>query len=514
MSSLLDNEQHMSASSEDAHKVEPGPEHADAPMLASSVLSHSLPANDPASPQNWPLHKKIFTSLQGWLFGFTVALGITCFSAGKVPLSAEFGLSTSIPEKFLGAFSLYIFGIVFAPYWTPHVVERVGRTIPYAVALTLNALFNLGAGLSHSLAGVMVCRFFAGFFGGPTLVSLEGTFADLWSAQFTNTYYAVQGLAAFTGTGLGALVGGQLVSATGGWRWTQYFPVCLAAAVLLVSINMPETYQREIPRRRARYQNKTRAQVVAAQTPAESGTTIAAMMKCTVIRPAIMVVTEPIVCLTSIIMFFTFATTFQWFIAVPAALGTPPPNGPGYSVDKIGLAFLTAIIGSTMGALTVIVLEQITNSINRKKIARDPMAAFRSVEYRVVPAMFGTVFVTVSLFWVGNTVNPAFKPLVPIIGTAFFVWGSSMITFSIVPYLFDSFQPAGTLSAITAQAVARLIAAGVLPLVILQNITMLTPKWGLGLFGFISLAMWPIPFVLFFFGTGLRAKSKYSMAKQ
>lgn len=232
-------------------------------------------------------------------------------------------------------------------------------------------------------------------------MSLEGTFADIWSAQFTNTYYAVQGLAAFIGAGLGALIGGQLVNATGGWRWTQYFPVCLAAAVLLVSINMPETYQREIPRRRARYQNKSRAQVVAAQTPAESGTTLAAMIKCTVIQPAIMVVTQPIVCLTSMIMFFTFALTFQWFISVPAALGTPPPNGPGFTIDKIGLAFLTAIIGSTMGALTVIVIEQITNSINKKKIAQDPMAAFRSVEYRVIPAMLGTVFMTVSLFWVG-----------------------------------------------------------------------------------------------------------------
>ena len=96
------------------------------------------------------------------------------------------------------------------------MVERVGRTIPIVLALTLNALFNLGAGLSHSLSGVMICRFFAGFFGGPTLVSLEGTFADIWSAETTNTYYAVQGLAAFVGAGMGPLVGGQLVLATGG----------------------------------------------------------------------------------------------------------------------------------------------------------------------------------------------------------------------------------------------------------------------------------------------------------
>ena len=79
---------------------------------------------------------------------------------------------------------------------------------------------------------------------------------------------------------------------------------------------------------------------------------------------------------------------------------------------------------------------------------------------------------------------------------------------------FDSFQPAGTLSAITSQAVGRLLGAGFLPFLILQDITNLGPKWGLGVFGFLSLAMWPIPFLLFFFGTEWRAKSKYSMVKQ
>lgn len=62
-----------------------------------------------------------------------------------------------------------------------------------------------------------------------------------------------------------------------------------------------------------------------------------------------------------------------------------------------------------------------------------------------------------------------------------------MITFSMVPYTFDLFQPAGTLGAITAQAVGRILAGAFLPLLILQVISSkLTPKWGLGLFGFIS----------------------------
>lgn len=71
--------------------------------------------------------------------------------------------------------------------------------------MLFNALFNLGAGLSSTVTQVLVCRFFAGFFGGPILVSLEGSFADIWSAGTTNTYYAVQGCASFWGAAFGTL---------------------------------------------------------------------------------------------------------------------------------------------------------------------------------------------------------------------------------------------------------------------------------------------------------------------
>ena len=81
---------------------------------------------------------------------------------------------------------------------------------------------------------------------------------------------------------------------------------------------------------------------------------------------------------------------------------------------------------------------------------------------------------------------------------------------SVIPYLFDAFPPAGTLSALTAAASGRLLFAGALPLVILQFFTAVTPKWALFVFGFISIPIWAILFVLFRYGPILREKSKYS----
>jgi DHA1 family multidrug resistance protein-like MFS transporter len=95
-----------------------------------------------------------------------------------------------------------------------------------------------------------------------------------------------------------------------------------------------------------------------------------------------------------------------------------------------------------------------------------------------------------------------------VIGTAVYVWGNAMIVMSLVPYLFDAFPPAATLSALTAAAVGRILFAGVLPLVILQDFSGLKGNWALSLFGFMSIALWPVPFVLFRYGKIRRERSR------
>ena len=350
-------------------------------------------------------------------------------------------------------------------------------------------------------------------------MNIEGTFADIWSAKTTNTYYAIQGTAQFVGTALGPLIGGLLVDASEGWRWTQYFSAIVCGAVLLFGIGISESYQREIPRRRAKRQGR-----VLQQDPPLSGATFGEILKVTVMDPMIQVFTEPVVMLSTFFLLFNFAVVLQFFITVPVALGAKPPMGPGFSLVQIGEAFTSAIVGAALAALIVIMLDQITSGMLSKR----NMPTFATIEYRLIPAMIGPLLVTAGLFWIGRsdykeakstalteipgtTVgNPKYPPVVPIIGTAVLVWGVAMVLFSVIPYLFDAFSPAGTLSALTAAATSRLLFAGLLPLVILQFLTGVTPKWAFYIFGFISIPIWAIPFVLFRYGPVLREKSRYS----
>jgi len=82
-------------------------------------------------------------------------------------------------------YSFYVFGQAWGPY------------------ILLFSLFTLGAGLSNSLASLVVCRFFAGVFGSPALSVGGGTVADVWAEEERAVPMAVLVLVPFLGPSLG-----------------------------------------------------------------------------------------------------------------------------------------------------------------------------------------------------------------------------------------------------------------------------------------------------------------------
>lgn len=277
-----------------------------------------------------------------------------------------------------------------------------------------------------------------------------------------------------------------------GPQWLNWVTLIIAAVSLAFGGAMPETYGREILRRRIRSQNSNEKLL-----PAQSGESIGEMARHTVINPLKMVVTEPIVVAITLYLGLNFAVVFQWFITVPAVLSMVYD----FSAQKIGLAFLSAIVGAAFAVITSVVFDAFP--------ARRDQHGMRSIEARLYPAMFGSFLVAGSLFWVGFTASPMVPALIPITGTAVYVWGNMSVLIAGISYLFDAYPPAGTLSALTIAACFRILCAGVVPIFILDMFMNLTGKWALGCFGIISAAMLPFPFLLFFFGQSLRNTSKY-----
>lgn len=465
------------------------------PTPIPAPAGHNLSPSDPDNPQNWPKWKKVHASAVATAFTFSIGYGLTSYTAGLTGVMKE--LNVSMTTSILGL-SLPLFGAFFAPIYTPHLSERFGRAPVYFCSLPLFALFILGSGLAQNFATLAICRFLAGFFGAPNLVLIEGTFADIWAAQKTVTYYAFLTLASFIGTGVGPIVGGFVFAATS-WRWLQWTTLMISLAAFLFGIGMPETYPREIARARAR-----RAGVPHKLAPAPSGTTIPAMARITIVDPLKMLVTDPITTLTALYLGFNFGVLFSFFISIPVVLEMTY----GFTVQQAGIAFNAAVVGSLLAAAMCIVVDQTVYRTLSKSSQSNSMMMTR-IEYRLIPAIMGSVLLIISFFWVANTASPKFHYPIPILATMVYVWGNMSVLVAFISYLFDAYPPAGTLSALTAAACFRLACAGVIPLVIIQMIMGLGGKWTYQTFGIISIVMAGIPIVLFLFGERLRQSSKY-----
>lgn len=117
-------------------------------------------------------HCSIYTNCV--LTNFVSLFTATSYTAAIPDVAKKFNVST---VRAILPFSLFLFGIAFAPLYAPHVSERVGRKFFYLAATLGMAVFTLGAAYSNTYTALAVCRFFAGLFGGSNAVQIEGTFA-------------------------------------------------------------------------------------------------------------------------------------------------------------------------------------------------------------------------------------------------------------------------------------------------------------------------------------------------
>ncbi|KAK3615558.1 hypothetical protein LTR56_026519 [Elasticomyces elasticus] len=268
-----------------------------------------------------------------------------------------------------------------------------------AVRTKRGGVFGIGSEVlktSNHGCGVRSCRPWA-----PSEIIMEYTGECLRASA-----------SAFLGTAayFGASLGGYLIKATENWRWTQYFNSRDPASSRSLLWHEPEGLH---PHTRSRSQRRALGEII------------------TVLDSIIGSFTNPVIALSTFFLPFNFAVVFQWFVVVPAALRAAPPMGPGYTIDRIGLTIgLTGTVGSTCAALMSITIEQASSGVLMKTIQKAPTSA---IKYRLILAMIGQFPITTSLFWISWTVSPNFSTIVPIVGTAVYIFGNASIIISIIP---------------------------------------------------------------------------------
>jgi MFS family permease len=96
---------------------------------------------------------------------------------GTFAIAHEFNVSHTAA---LLPLSLFVLGLAIGPLLAAPISETRGRAIVYKLSMPLYMLFIMGAGLSKTFAGLLICRTLAAMTGAPCLAVGAGTVADLF----------------------------------------------------------------------------------------------------------------------------------------------------------------------------------------------------------------------------------------------------------------------------------------------------------------------------------------------
>jgi hypothetical protein len=214
--------------------------------------------------------------------------------------------------------------------------------------------------------------------------------------------------------------------------------------------------------------------------------------------------TEPIVGFTCLYVACEFGTLYAFFAAVPYIFG----QVYAFSLEQTGLVFLAIVVGCALGTLTCIVCDL---RLYRAQVLKH-LPNMVPPEHRLYPAMIGSLGLPVALFWYGWTARPDVSWVSPVVAIVPFAWGNLCIFVSLMQYLVDTYHGTTVASASSANSLARYVFGAVFPLFTTQMYSRLGIGWASSLLAFISLALLPVPWVIFKFGKQIRAKSKYETA--
>lgn len=175
--------------------------------------------DDPYRPVNWPLRKKVVTTL---LYGLTT-MGSTWASSVYAPAVRQVSDQFEVPQEvgILGI-SFLLMGFGLGPLvWAP-LSEVYGRKPAVLVPYFIAACFSFGTAAAKDIQTVLLTRFFAGLFGSAPVTNTGGVLGDIWAPEVRGTAIACYAFAVVGGPTLGPIAGGAIVSSYLRWRWTEY----------------------------------------------------------------------------------------------------------------------------------------------------------------------------------------------------------------------------------------------------------------------------------------------------
>lgn len=303
--------------------------------------------NDATDPQNWhPLRKWQILIVTLLLQTWANCISAT-YASGLPYVSRDFHIS---PAAARVVQAIYLYGFACGPVLSAPLSEDLGRLPVLLVGATGMGLFQLHCALSPNYGSLLVARFLSGFFGAATFNSV-GTVADLWVPEEQGWGVNSFALAAEMGVVVASTYSGFLVQRTHTWRWLfGVTGIVTAFLLILLLLTVPETNPGVLLSRRARHLRKATGddRYFSDHERARAQRTRMDTIKEVAIRPAHMLLTEPIVSAFAAFDGYNYSIIYLCLEAVPMIYS----EKHGFSLPYQSYAFLAMGVGFLLAYAT------------------------------------------------------------------------------------------------------------------------------------------------------------------
>ncbi|KAH3906568.1 hypothetical protein HBH56_200290 [Parastagonospora nodorum] len=466
------------------------------PNHHDTILVECTSSSDPLDPRNWPLARRLTTLCILSLLVFTQAWAGSSSSLAHDKAAAQFNVC-SVGMDFSTA--AYLFGLGSGSLFTGPLSETGGRAPVYLVFSFAFLLFELGAALSKTFEGVVVCRYFVGLASSGALGINGASVGDMFNEVERTMWFPVLAWVNVIPPVIAPIVGGWVVNQPHlDWVWTEWITLIISAFAFLVAfLFLPETYLPVLLDWKAKSLREVSGKDIYASKHAETSSffgrlqhNVPLAVRFATTEPAILALGGFLVLLY--ILLFSFLSGFDYIFKRT------------YALDPLqeGACFASILLGATTFTLTTPLFYRQT-----RRLTDHDLHAPINPEYRLWPAIATAPLLPISLFWLGWT-NYSHISIYSGLA-ACFCFGVVLNAMYVASYqyIIDSYgeHAAIALSSITMM---RYIIAGGMVMAARPMYDGIGVHWTMTLLGCVATLLVPGPYLLRRWGGKLREKSR------